>query len=117
MKDTGCSGYVVKASEFTKLLPPEIQPMYEKALADNDLEYVDELLDVHAPLSFPTFDSPFILGDEDNADNLERGKCTSALMMTICTLSNQLPDLNFSNPTESNLNMNVGQLGDKPQTQ
>ena len=73
MKDTGCSGYVVKASEFTKLLPPEIQPMYEKALADNDLEYVDELLDVHAPLSFPTFDSPFILGDEDNTDNLEKG--------------------------------------------
>lgn len=74
MQDTACSGHTVKASEFTRFIPHDIQEVFTKAIADQDYEKVDEILDEHMPTDFPGYESAFVLKDEDNADGLERGE-------------------------------------------
>ena len=74
MKDTACSGYTVKASAFTPVLPESIRERYTKAIEDQDWENVDEILNEHMPADFPGYESAFVLNDEDNSDGLERGE-------------------------------------------
>lgn len=74
MDCTGASGYVVKASVFTSLLPEHLREKYTQAIADQNTELVDEILGENAPEAFPTFESSFTLKDEDTSDNLERGE-------------------------------------------
>ena len=74
MRDSACSGYTVKASEFTKFIPEPLKERWQKALADGDWETTDEILNEHMPADFPGYESCFTLNDEDNADNLERGE-------------------------------------------
>ncbi len=70
MKSIGASGYIVKASDLTKLLPAEVQDEFTKAIENKDYQAVDDILN-DAPDSFPTFESAFVLNAEDEADNLE----------------------------------------------
>ena len=72
MKDIPCSGYTVKASEFTNLLPGIMRDAYAKALEERDVEKLHEILEKHLPSTFPDYESLFMLSDEDNAENLER---------------------------------------------
>jgi len=74
MQDTACSGHTVKASAFTSILPEPLREAFTKAIADQDADAVDEILDEHLPTNFPGYESAFVLADEDNADNLERGE-------------------------------------------
>ena len=74
MSNTGASGYVVKASDFTPLLPEHLQEKFTQAIADKDTELVNEILGENAPEAFPTFESSFMLRDEDEAENLTKGE-------------------------------------------
>lgn len=74
MKTYGASGYVIKASELIPLMPNEFQSEFKKAIADGDIETIDELSE-HLPDEFPVFEGAFVLSDEDEAtDNLEVGE-------------------------------------------
>jgi hypothetical protein len=73
MSDTACSGYTVKASEFTKVLPEAHQERYTQAITNQDYETVDEILNEHLPAEFPGYESAFVLKSEDTADELEHG--------------------------------------------
>ena len=74
MQDVPCSGYTVKASAFTPLLPESIRERYTKAIEEQDWETTDEILNEHMPADFPGYESCFVLGDEDNAEGLDRGE-------------------------------------------
>jgi hypothetical protein len=73
MSTTGASGYVVKAEAFTNLLPKNLRKKFTQAIADQDTELVDKILGENAPKVFPTFESSFVLNDEDDTDSLEKG--------------------------------------------
>lgn len=73
MQSSGASGYVVKAEAFTNLLPENLRAKFTQAIADQDTELVDEILGENTPPEHPTFESSFVLKDEDDTDSLERG--------------------------------------------
>ena len=74
MTDTACSGYTVKASEFTCFIPESVRERYQKSLEDGDWETTNEILNEHMPADYPGYESCFVLKDEDNCDGLERGE-------------------------------------------
>lgn len=73
MDSIGASGYVANANEFIKFIPENLQKDYLEAIENRDFDAVNELLGESVPENFPTFEGAFVLGDEDTADNLERG--------------------------------------------
>jgi hypothetical protein len=74
MQETACSGYTVKASEFTRLIPESVRERYQKALDAQDWETTDEILNEHLPIDFPGYEACFVLNAEANADNLVHGE-------------------------------------------
>ena len=66
MRDIACSGYVVKASELTKVLPEKFQEDYEKFIKKGDSESIDDLLSNLLPSGFPSLESVFVW----NADTM-----------------------------------------------
>ena len=73
MSTSGASGYVVKAESFTHLLPENLREKFTQAITDQDTELVDEILGENVPANHPTFESSFVLKDEDDTDSLEKG--------------------------------------------
>jgi len=73
MQDTACSGYTVKASEFTLYIPTALQEKYTQAIRDKKVETIDDILNQFMPSNFPGYESAFVLKDEDTAEGLDRG--------------------------------------------
>ena len=95
MHDVGCSGYIVEASNLTKLLPENVREKFTQAIADQDTELVDEILVENAPPQFPEFESSFTLKDEDEADNLEKKKVYVCFQSEDLYILTPKPELNF----------------------
>ncbi len=74
MRSIPASGYTVKASEFTKVLPENQQERYAKAITDQDAELVDEILNEHLPQDFPGYEQVYLVAEEDESDELEKGE-------------------------------------------
>lgn len=74
MHNTAASGHVLKASDLTKHLPRSIQEQYAKFVEEGDNESVETLLRDHLPRAFPPFESVFVMNDEWESDQLERGE-------------------------------------------
>jgi hypothetical protein len=72
MQTSGASGYTVKAESFTSLLPENLREEFTQAIADQDVDLVDEILGENVSPEFPMFES-FFLRDEDDTDTLEKG--------------------------------------------
>ena len=73
MQDTPCSGFILKAGELTKLLPSDIQPIYEKAIENEDCEEVKELLNIHLPSNMPQPEDTFTANAEMLSEEFEEG--------------------------------------------
>ena len=73
MSNTGCYGYVVKAIEFKDLLPKEQQEQFKLHVLTNNVEDVEQMLADYLPDNIANPESLFILNDDDESDDLERG--------------------------------------------
>jgi hypothetical protein len=74
MRDTSASGYVIPASRFTNLLPENLREQYTKAIEDQDVNLVQEILGENAPENFPSFNDAFVHGHEDHGENMVHGE-------------------------------------------
>jgi len=74
MKNTGASGYIVKASELESLIPAASKAEYQKLIENQNWEGITEFLYGKISEGFPPFESVFMHGDEDESDDLERGE-------------------------------------------
>jgi hypothetical protein len=95
MQSTGASGYVVKASAFTNLLPEPLREKYTQAIADGDAELVNEILGENAPEQFPFFESSFKLNEEDNAENITKGEVYICFQEDDLYFMRPKPELDF----------------------
>jgi hypothetical protein len=95
MQTTSASGYVVKASAFTNLLPEPLREKFTQAIADKDVELVDEILGENAPKEFPSFETSFMLQPEGDADNLVQNEVYICFQDEDLYVLTPKPELNF----------------------
>jgi len=74
MRNVGCSGYVLEANKLISLLPKDVQDTYTKAIDKIDCEEVETILKEYWSAEYPYVDGVFIIGDEDDADDLVKGE-------------------------------------------
>lgn len=76
-RNVACSGYIVKASDLTKILPKRVQEEYENAIEYLDWKTVHRILvlDENMPAGLPPVESVFVHGNEDSSEGeLEKGQ-------------------------------------------
>ena len=73
MRNSGASGYVVALSDLRNVIGDENM---DKVIAATDTEGTEEitaLVNSFIPAGFPLVESVFVLSEEDESDDLERG--------------------------------------------
>lgn len=75
MKNINASGYLVLASDLTKLLPKDKQPQYETLLAAHDWDGTGDYLATHLPEHLPMPEEIFLMSTDIETDDptLQRG--------------------------------------------
>lgn len=71
MRNFGCSGYTVPLFDLIKNFDPAKRDAIIEATNEKDLEEIGELVNSSLPAGFPPVEV-FILGDEDESEDLER---------------------------------------------
>ncbi len=76
MKNYSSHGYLVKASELTKLLPTQFQRQYTAAVEGGDWEKAKGILDDHFPDQLPPVECVFTMSDDAELDDdqLQKGE-------------------------------------------
>lgn len=72
MKNFGCTGHVVALFELLKLCGDENMDKVIAATDTEGVEEIAELVNSVLPEGIPPVESVFILGDEDESEDLER---------------------------------------------
>jgi hypothetical protein len=72
VKSNAASGYLIEATKLLPLLPSEVQNEYDQYVADHDFAEAMGILDRHLPEMFPMPEEIFILGHDDDGEEMER---------------------------------------------
>lgn len=70
-QNSAASGYLVKASELTPLLPKQDRDQFAQLVELNDFESVEAFLADHMPKGFPPFDSVFVFSTDAGMESDE----------------------------------------------
>lgn len=72
MRNSGASGHVVALFDLRKVIGDENMDKVIAATDTEGTEEITELVNSFIPAGFPLVESVFILGDEDESDDLEQ---------------------------------------------
>jgi hypothetical protein len=67
-------GWTIKASELTRFFGEPLKSAYTQLIEDQDWESIENFLSEKMPEGFPTLSNVFLMGDEDESADLDRGE-------------------------------------------
>jgi hypothetical protein len=97
MHNYSCTGYLVKASDLTKLLPARQQEAYKTAVENGDWETANEILGEHFPEQLPSVETVFTMADEAEFDDAGLQKGEMYVQFAEEDLYKKVPTLAHSN--------------------
>jgi hypothetical protein len=93
MKNTGASGYLIKASDITKHLSADLQTEYNKLIDTENSIGLEDFLADNMPAGFPQFESVFVAIEEHEAEDLEIGTMYIILNEDDLFIKNESPQM------------------------
>lgn len=90
-------GYLVKASELTKLLPKDVQRQYASFVEDNDWENARKIAEEFWSDYLPTIETIFVLDDDAEFEDEELQKGEMYAIFAEENLYKKVPTLKHSN--------------------